>query len=46
MEPLLAPAKRAGKGSWAITIATLLSLQLGWGLWLTPSDYARRVHLL
>ncbi|CAL5220298.1 g2283 [Coccomyxa viridis] len=41
VEPLLAPDKRSRKGSWAITIATLLSLQLGWGLWLTPSDYAR-----
>ena len=45
VEPLLAPEKRSGKGSWAITIATLLSLQLGWGLWLTPSDYARQVCL-
>ena len=40
-EPLLATSKRSGKASWAVTIATLLSLQLGWGLWLMPSDYAR-----
>ena len=45
-EPLLAASKRSGKASWAVTIATLLSLQLGWGLWLMPSDYARCSSLL
>ena len=45
-EPLLATSKRSGKASWAVTIATLLSLQLGWGLWLMPSDYARCSSLL
>ena len=33
--PLLDPDQEKGKGnaSWPITIVTLLSLQLGWGLW-------------
>jgi hypothetical protein len=32
--PLLDPEQAKGEGtSWPITIVTLLSLQLGWGLW-------------
>lgn len=31
---------------WAMTVATLLSLQLGWGLWLMPSVYARCPYVL
>lgn len=30
-----------GRCSWQQTTAALLSLQLGWGLWLFPSSYAR-----
>lgn len=33
--------KRTCRASWAVTVAMLLSLQLGWGLWLTPADFAR-----
>lgn len=29
------------RASWEATVATLLSLQLGWGLWLMPHDFAR-----
>ena len=40
---------RAGAGGggddkrapWAATVAALLSLSLGWGLWLMPADFAR-----
>ena len=40
--PLLDPDQEKGKGnaSWPITIVTLLSLQLGWGLWYCPLAYA------
>ncbi len=44
------PSDRAGAGAgggddkrapWAATVAALLSLSLGWGLWLMPADFAR-----
>ena len=31
------------RATWGATVATLLSLQLGWGLWLMPHDFARSV---
>ena len=37
-EPYSTSVNRA---SWGATVATLLSLQLGWGLWLMPHDFAR-----
>jgi len=33
--------KRTCRASWSVTLVMLLSLQLGWGLWLMPADYAR-----
>lgn len=33
--------KRTSRASWSVTVAMLLSLQLGWGLWLMPADFAR-----
>lgn len=36
------PGQSEGSGATArAVVVTLLSLQLGWGLWLLPSDYAR-----
>ena len=29
------------RAPWAVTVATLLSLSLGWGLWLMPQGFAR-----
>jgi len=29
------------RAPWAATVAALLSLSLGWGLWLMPADFAR-----
>ena len=44
-EPLLVDAfderQASKKCTWQQTTAALLSLQLGWGLWLFPSDFAR-----
>jgi hypothetical protein len=44
-EPLLVDAfegqASSKKCTWQQTTAALLSLQLGWGLWLFPSDFAR-----
>jgi len=37
-EPYSSSVHRA---SWGATVATLLSLQLGWGMWLMPHDFAR-----
>ena len=41
--PLLEAEAEKGdrRASWPVTVVTLLSLQLGWGLWLLPADYAR-----
>ncbi len=43
--------KRTSRASWPVTVAMLLSLQLGWGLWLMPADFARsasskKTHLM
>lgn len=40
-EPYSTSSHRA---SWGATVATLLSLQLGWGLWLMPHDFARQAE--
>ena len=34
-------ASSAEKASWPVTLATLMALQLGWGLWLMPAVYAK-----
>ena len=31
----------AERASWPVTLATLMALQLGWGLWLMPAVYAK-----
>jgi hypothetical protein len=36
-----ATGERRRGTEWGMTVATLLSLQLGWGLWLMPAVYAR-----
>lgn len=30
-----------GENRWWLTVITLVAIQLGWGLWLCPYDYAR-----
>ncbi len=36
--PLMCSTERA---PWPATLATLMALQLGWGLWLMPAVYAK-----
>ncbi len=31
----------AERAPWPVTLATLMALQLGWGLWLMPAVYAK-----
>jgi hypothetical protein len=37
--PLMASG--AERAPWPVTLATLMALQLGWGLWLMPAVYAK-----
>ena len=37
--PLMASGTE--RAPWPVTLATLMALQLGWGLWLMPAVYAK-----
>lgn len=37
--PLMASGSE--RAPWPVTLATLMALQLGWGLWLMPAVYAK-----